>query len=62
MVPLSAVTRVETGRAALAIQHDFQFPVFDISFNLAPDVSMGEVKPLIDTSRTQPAHARRHQG
>ncbi|HMM67515.1 MAG TPA: efflux RND transporter permease subunit [Dokdonella sp.] len=48
MVPLSAVTRVESGRAALAIQHDFQFPVFDISFNLAAGVSMGEVKPLID--------------
>ena len=48
MVPLSAVTRVEPGTASLAIQHDFQFPVFDISFNLAPDISMGEVKPLID--------------
>ncbi|MFZ1392122.1 MAG: efflux RND transporter permease subunit [Dokdonella sp.] len=48
MVPLSALTRVESGRAALAINHDFQFPVFDISFNLAPDISMGEVTPLIE--------------
>jgi multidrug efflux pump len=48
MVPLSALTRVEPGRAALAVQHDFQFPVFDITFNLASGVSMGEVRPLID--------------
>jgi multidrug efflux pump len=50
MVPLSALTRIESGVAPLNIQHDFQFPVFDINFNLAPDVSMGEVKPLIDQS------------
>ena len=48
MIPLSALTRIEPGTAAMSIQHDFQFPVFDISFNLAADVSMGEVKPLID--------------
>ena len=48
MVPLSALTRVEAGRAPLTIQHEFQFPVFDLSFNLAKDVSMGEVVPLVE--------------
>ncbi|MGB0134504.1 efflux RND transporter permease subunit [Dokdonella sp.] len=48
MIPLSALTHIKPGTAAMSIQHDFQFPVFDISFNLAADVSMGEVKPLID--------------
>jgi multidrug efflux pump len=47
MVPLTALTRVEAGRAPLTIQHDFQFPVFDLSFNMADGVSMGEVVPLI---------------
>ncbi len=47
MVPLSALTRLESGVAPLSVQHDFQFPVFDISFNLAEGVSMGEAAPLI---------------
>jgi len=48
MVPLSALTRIEASRAPLVIQHDFQFPVFDLTFNLAEGVSMGQVIPLIE--------------
>ena len=48
MIPLSALTRVEAGRAPLTIQHEFQFPVFDLSFNLAEGISMGEVVPLVE--------------
>ena len=48
MVPLSALTRIEAARAPLTIQHDFQFPVFDLSFNLAENVSIGEVLPLVN--------------
>ena len=29
------------------IQHDFQFPVFDLTFNMADGVTMGQVIPLI---------------
>ena len=47
MVPLSALTRIESGVAPLSVHHDFQFPVFDINFNLAEGVSMGEAVPLI---------------
>ncbi len=48
MVPLDALTRIEPSRAPLTIQHDFQFPVFDLTFNMAKDVSMDQVIPLID--------------
>ncbi|MEO8460685.1 MAG: efflux RND transporter permease subunit, partial [Dokdonella sp.] len=48
MVPLTALTRLEAGRAPTSISHEAQFPVFDLNFNLAPDVSMGEVTPLIE--------------
>ncbi|MGH8056910.1 MAG: efflux RND transporter permease subunit, partial [Candidatus Entotheonellia bacterium] len=41
-VPLSAVTRVETSTTPLAINHQGQFPVVTISFNLAPGTSLGE--------------------
>ncbi len=47
MVPLSALTRIESGIAPLSVSHDFQFPVFDIDFNLAENVSMGEAGLLI---------------
>ncbi len=48
MVPLSALTRIESGIAPLSVGHDFQFPVFDVNFNLAENVSMGEAGPLIE--------------
>ena len=48
MVPLTALTRIEPGIAPLSVQHDFQFPVFDVNFNLAPDISMGEAGSLIE--------------
>ncbi|MCR6701722.1 MAG: efflux RND transporter permease subunit [Dokdonella sp.] len=47
MVPLDAVTRIEPSRAPLMIQHDFQFPVLDLTFNMAEGVTMGQVIPLI---------------
>ncbi|HET9034052.1 MAG TPA: efflux RND transporter permease subunit [Dokdonella sp.] len=48
MVPLSTLTRIEAGIAPLSVGHDFQFPVFDVNFNLAENVSMGEASSLID--------------
>ena len=40
-VPLSAFTRLETTRAPLTVNHQGQFPVATISFNLAPGKSLG---------------------
>jgi multidrug efflux pump len=47
-VPLSAFMRVEQGTAPLSVNHQGQFPVVTISFNLAPGVSLGEATDAID--------------
>ncbi len=47
IVPLSAVAHFETGIAPLSISHQGQFPVVNISFNLAPDVALGDATKLI---------------
>jgi len=47
-VPLSAFTHLERSNAALAINHQGQFPVVTLSFNLAPGVSLGEATKAIE--------------
>lgn len=42
MVPLSAVTHQESGLAPTSISHEDQFTTMDLSFNLAPGISMGQ--------------------
>ena len=41
-VPLTAIAQVERTTAPLAITHQSQFPSVTLSFNLAPDASLGE--------------------
>ncbi|HEY8310859.1 MAG TPA: efflux RND transporter permease subunit, partial [Gemmatimonadaceae bacterium] len=41
-VPLSQIARFETTNTPLVINHQGQFPVVTLSFNLAPGVSLGE--------------------
>jgi len=41
-VPLSAFTHVEQTTAPLTVNHQGQFPVVTLSFNLAPDASLGD--------------------
>jgi len=41
-VPLSALARVEQTHAPLSINHQGQFPVVTVSFNLAPGVALGQ--------------------
>src|ERR1700720_1627363 len=50
-VPLSAFTRFEAGTSSLAINHQGQFPVVTISFNLAPGASLGGATAEIDQAR-----------
>jgi multidrug efflux pump len=52
-VPLSALTQVETSTAPLAVNHQGQFPVVTVSFNLAPGTSLGEAVQAIDTTRQE---------
>jgi multidrug efflux pump len=47
-VPLSAFTHFSSANALLAINHQGQFPVVTISFNLAPRVSLGEATKAIN--------------
>ncbi|MCL5096694.1 MAG: multidrug efflux RND transporter permease subunit [Candidatus Omnitrophica bacterium] len=52
-VPLSAFTHFENGTAPLSINHQGQFPVVTVSFNLAPRVSLGEATAGIDQVRRE---------
>jgi len=47
-VPLSAFSHFSSTSALLAINHQGQFPVVTISFNLAPHVSLGEATKAIN--------------
>jgi multidrug efflux pump len=46
-VPLSAFSHFEVSNAALTINHQGQFPVVTISFNLAPGESLGKATKVI---------------
>jgi multidrug efflux pump len=48
MVPLSAFTRYEVRRTALAANHQGQFPSVTISFNLAPGISLGDAVAAVE--------------
>src|SRR3989454_153410 len=50
-VPLSAFTRFEPGTASLALNHQGQFPVVTLSFNLAPGTSLGQAVKAIDAAK-----------
>jgi multidrug efflux pump len=52
-VPLSAFTHVQTSVAALSINHQAQFPVTTISFNLAPGASLGDAVNAIDRAQSE---------
>src|SRR5262249_1887001 len=41
-VPLSQIARFETHKTPLMIAHEGQFPAVTLSFNTAPDVSLGD--------------------
>jgi len=47
-VPLGAFTTVRTENAPLAINHQGQFPVVTVSFNLAPNASLGQAVKAIN--------------
>jgi multidrug efflux pump len=49
-VPLSAFSHIEQSNASLAINHQGQFPVVTLSFNLAPGISLGEATKAIDAA------------
>ncbi|HEV3201458.1 MAG TPA: efflux RND transporter permease subunit, partial [Bryobacteraceae bacterium] len=50
-VPLAGFTRYEQLTVPLVVNHQGQFPVTTVSFNLAPAVSLGDAVSEIDTAR-----------
>jgi multidrug efflux pump len=52
-VPLSTFSHFETRNAPLAVTHQGQFPAVTISFNLAPNGSLGEATAAIEQARRE---------
>ena len=52
-VPLRSLATVETANTPLAVNHQGQFPVATVSFNLAPDASLGGAVRAIEKARKQ---------
>jgi len=50
-VPLGAFSRIETRSAPLSVNHQGQFPVVTVSFNLAPGASLGSAVKAIEKAR-----------
>ena len=50
-VPLGAFTEVKTSNVPLAVNHQGQFPVATVSFNLAPNASLGQAVRAIEKAR-----------
>ena len=49
-VPLSAIVKVDVETRPLLINHLAQFPATTVSFNLAPDASLGAAVPAIESA------------
>ncbi|MDB5294777.1 MAG: mdtB 2 [Phycisphaerales bacterium] len=65
-VPLSSLARVEQTSAPLSINHQGQFPVVTVSFNLAPGAALGAATDAIERAKADlnlpPGIAAQFQG
>jgi multidrug efflux pump len=52
-VPLSAFTRVEETTVPITVNHQGQFPVVTLSFNLAPGASLGDAVQAVNKVRDE---------
>ena len=52
-IPISSFTRVQQSSTVLTINHQGQFPVVTLSFNLAPGASLGEAVNAINAAKDQ---------
>ena len=51
--PLGSIARIEERMAPLAINHQGQFPVVTVSFNLAPGVALGDAVAAISAAKSE---------
>jgi multidrug efflux pump len=52
-VPLSAFTRLESTHVPLTVNHQGQFPVVTVSFNLAPGASLGDGVAAVNRAKQE---------
>jgi multidrug efflux pump len=52
-VPLSALAKFETRTVPITVNHQGQFPVVTLSFNLAPNASLGEAVEAVNRVKTE---------
>ena len=52
-VPLSTFTRLESSDVPLTVNHQGQFPVVTVSFNLAPGASLGDAVTAINRAKQE---------
>src|SRR5882757_6806099 len=52
-VPLGAFTHHEETNEPLTVNHQGQFPVVTVSFNLAPDASLGDAVKAINAAKAE---------
>jgi multidrug efflux pump len=50
-VPLAAISSIQQSTTPLSVNHQGQFPATTVSFNLAPDASLGDAVRAIDEAR-----------
>ena len=53
MIPLSAISHYENQRTSLAVNHQGQYPAVTISFNLAPNVALGDAVTAIERAQAE---------
>jgi multidrug efflux pump len=53
MIPLSAIAHFGPSNTSLAVAHQGQFPATTISFNLAPNVSLGQATQVIEEAKNE---------
>jgi hydrophobe/amphiphile efflux-1 (HAE1) family protein len=52
-VPLSAISHFESRRTALAVNHTGQYPSITLTFNLAPNIALGQAVTALDKAKQQ---------
>ncbi len=50
-IPLRSVVALERGTAPLAVRHQGQYPAATVTFNVAPDVAMGDALKAVQTAQ-----------
>jgi multidrug efflux pump len=52
-IPLNSFSRVETTTVPITVNHQGQFPVVTLSFNLAPGISLGDAVAAVDKVKAE---------